>query len=605
MMQIIITQIIAGFLRLSSASDSNDSNDDIDAISSNIIESIASDYITAEEELEREQLKRLAQEECVYTEDYDMPAEYRERNKEYCKMRRRHFEMFALLKKSPPKPYTHACEDGKRVVGIPRLIYNADPAKHKSPRKWMDYVIFYSIGRRVLEIDDDVFLGIAIYSHFYEIEGEELRMLIDNLRRLHIEPTILGNTASFHDMIYLRSRPTPSESATQPFVHWRGMLHLNMLERVMKNTFIGVLQALGIPFSIRGRKLRMLSRKNRAILNWCEKDDELPMGGGNSYAVFKDFDDVIMEQTPQGDIFGNDMVVLLTLIGMFRSGEHALSIECRSWFENDDFNYVLQLANINENIVGITNFEYSKEAGKMLESIIPQLIYLEMKLDHSKSTNLEAVEYIRKIDNELTMKISCCSNMDFPAMKKLLTLPNVKHVSKLQILDTRNDLRSDCGYLGQLKSMANNPKILGLELYKCNISLEGFLAYHDFGALKDKLRALEVYGFGDLRNGQITNADLRDLKIESLYINGLDREEAMDFDQLIDRGIITRDGFKYLVFRSIHESNRPGIVALRKRLGARQLPVIVTDFNPPGGENVGYIHTDAHVTFYVLNPLNE
>lgn len=51
----------------------------------------------------------------------------------------------------------------------------------KRPGKWIDYAIFYSLDKRLVEIDTNMFLGVAIYSQWYYAEGSYRDTLIENL----------------------------------------------------------------------------------------------------------------------------------------------------------------------------------------------------------------------------------------------------------------------------------------------------------------------------------------------------------------------------------------------------------------------------------------
>jgi len=111
--------------------------------------------------------------------------------------------------------------------------------------------------------------------------------------------------------------------------------------------------------------------------------------------------------------------------------------------------------------------------------------------------------------------------------------------------------------------------------------LEQFLLNSDFRVIRNKVRVLEVMGIGSINERMIADANL---ELERLEIDN--DEEVMDLGQLVNRGVITRDGFKYLVFRNIkNPENMQRIIDLRVRLGEREWPVIVTDSKLSGAEN--------------------
>jgi len=127
----------------------------------------------------------------------------------------------------------------------------------------------------------------------------------------------------------------------------------------------------------------------------------------------------------------------------------------------------------------------------------------------------------------------------------------------------------------------------------------------------------------------ITDELLNDLRIESLQIDSPTEDDMMNLHQLIYRGLITREGFKFLIFTNLNEKYMPGIIGLRDRLrqmkqaGAlkgdgklrgdgklkgdgklrddelepNQGPVIITDIEPYGIED----YTRIVPSFYKLH----
>jgi len=178
-------------------------------------------------------------------------------------------------------------------------------------------------------------------------------------------------------------------------------------------------------------------------------------------------------------------------------------------------------------------------------------------------------------------------------MRVLLDSRGVGCVSSLRILDTDNYRNPDYNLIMPMimninLAMLRNPKIHELELYGSKMSLEGFLMNGDFRMLRNKVRVLEVTGIGRIE--EMADADLKSLKLERLQIDMFGHEDAvLNLDQLVNKGVITRDGFKYLIFRNIENpKNKLEIVDLRYKLGERKWPVMIMNFKPPGTANADY-----------------
>jgi len=184
------------------------------------------------------------------------------------------------------------------------------------------------------------------------------------------------------------------------------------------------------------------------------------------------------------------------------------------------------------------------------------------------------------------------------SMEALLGSPGVWSISRLRIQDVDNCINSPNGR-DTLKAAASSPRVNSLELYNCGMSLEGFLLNdrnrNVFRNKINKVRVLEVTGIGNI-DGGIMDADLKSLKLERLQINMKgNEEEVIGLDQLVGRGVITRAGFKYLVFRNIQDRNRQEILKLRNKLGTGRWPVILMS-----SENTDYVRVCRGSNYYEL-----
>jgi len=194
----------------------------------------------------------------------------------------------------------------------------------------------------------------------------------------------------------------------------------------------------------------------------------------------------------------------------------------------------------------------------MLGGIKDQLEYLEICFGFETTSGYdEVIEFVNSL-NGIKLKTSLYyERVGVQRIGELLASPGVWCVINLQIMDAYDHLNNPDNII-----VLSNPKIRRLELYNCRMSLEGFLLsdrnlnnlnnLNNWNALRKKVRALEVSGIGRI-DERITDANLGELKMERLqifevYVN---KEEVMDLDQLARRGIVTRKGFKYLVFKSI------------------------------------------------------
>jgi len=538
---------------------------------------------------EEDILQELVQDKCKYTEDCTflddiLLSDDRRSDREYRGMEEKYFRMFELMLKRP-EPYKYECvEEGKRVVEL-QYLYNNRPDdedtaaifESKSPGKWLDYVIFYALEKRHTKIeDDDIFLGVAIYSEFYCVYGKYRDILLENLFDLYIKGSIINNPEGFYNSIYTRNGNRED---------LRDDLELELLENVMKKILLKVPKILDIPCSVdrEGIDLRIYERIPSDLEGFYSKrgDNHLVVGSDINCELVT-FRNVIMEKVPSDSISDDYKNILLMLIGMVRTGKNIVTARCMDWVMDSNFSQFLRLVNTNRNLVGVTELDSEMNLEGMLGGIKGQLRYLEVNFGLESGKRAEVTEFIKSL-NGVMLKISLYYwHLGAKTLGALLASRGVRGVIRLKVLNVYCRL-DDPETLNTLC----DPKIFGLELYKCSMSLEGFLLSEDFSVLRSRLRVLEVSGIGSIIGEKITDANLESLRLERLYIFRayFTEEDVMNLDQLIKRDVITRDGFKYLVFKNIHHKDRRRIVDLRNRLGEREWPVVLTSFRPQGAEN--------------------
>jgi len=529
----------------------------------------------SEEQLEREELKKIGRGECKYTERYKDNDLFTDRLGEYCEMPEEYFEMFFLLRRGAKE--CRKCEDNKRIVKL-KYLCGSD-----SPRKWMNYAIFYSLEKRALKMSTDVFIGVALYSQYYNVTGKHRDLLIDNLFELYIKrkifnpPTrsifrsikraLLGGKDSLYSKIY-----------TSNGKDLRDGRELALLEGMMKMVLLAILRRYGLPFSYESRtgNLRIYKKDTYSLEDWCSKREIMRSG-----EVFS-FSNVVMDRVPENCISDDEMKILLTLIGMVRTGKNIVSVRCRDWFSGS-FQCVIELVNTNRNLVGVAELHNSMDFDGMLGGIKSQLRYLEVIFDNRLAfTYVAALKFINSLNNEIAIDVSLSHRIVVSVIEVLLSNPKIKHILSLRIENAWEDDEFEAR-----KFVLASKKIIGIEMYNCGMSLEELLLDDDFRAFRDKLRVLEVSSVGNIES--VADADLRSLELDRLHIRALYGNGAvMDFGQLVSRGIITGKYFKYLVFMNNHHKNKQGLVDLRNRLGEREWPVVLTSFKPPGAENVDY-----------------
>jgi len=540
------------------------------------------------EQSEIDILKELDQDKCKYTEDCKflddiLLSDDRRSDREYRGMEERYFRMFETLFRRF-EPYKYECvEEGKRVVDL-QYLYNNRPVddestaaifESRSPGKWLDYVIFYALEKRYVEIeDDDIFLGVAIYSEFYKVCGKYRDILFDNLFELYIKRSILDDPEGFYGKIYTKNGNREN---------LRDKQELTILERMMKTVLLRVLKILKIPISFEYENENEKGAINLRIHEQTPPGSEesynrrdYHMAGDSIHYEPVTFRNVIMERAPSEILSGDEKKILLTLIGMVRKGKNIVPAKCKYWAKKHDFSEVLRLVNTNKNIVGVGGLLSSVNLEGMLGGIKNQLKYLEIEFGPETSEHPKEMEFINSL-NGIELKASLYyRQLGDQRIRALLASRGVWRIINLRILDVQDRLNDQV-----IRNSLSNPKIANLELYSCNMSLEGFLLNENFRAFRNRLRVLEVTGIGSI-DEKITDAVLKSLKIEKLQINMKGNEEVMNLDQLISRGIITRKGFKFLVFKNINNpDNKPRIEALQNKLKTETWPVILTELKPP------------------------
>jgi len=456
----------------------------------------------------------------------------------------------------------HEClneHDDYVVVELDRLCDS------KSPRKWLDYVFYYSTGKRTNHlINDEMFLGIAMYSHFYDIEGKGRVMLIDNIFRLYIRPLIVNNRNNIincHNKIYPKSDEScPNSELCQ-----------SLVEGTIKNVLIKLLRVLKMPFGIEGHNLNVYQSMSYTLDGWCEKRIADLMDSDENSIDYKEFDNVVIKHLPKNYMFNDEKVILLALIGMIRTGNHVISVDFRLWFSQNDFKCVDRLVNTNRNLVGATNLNSRMDLNEMLKNTKHNINYLEAAFGLNDFGDNRAINFINSIDCGIEMT-AVFEEFDTSTMDKMVKSEKVHRIRRLDILDAEYFSRCPAMW----PSISNSPKVEKLRIFDTKVSLSEFLVTDFFKTVKSKLNTLEVSGIGNLKDIRITKELLSGLRLERLEINLVSRE-IINMEQL--RDIITRDGFKILIFRNVH-LQIDSIIDLKNSLGARKWPVILTDFEP-------------------------
>jgi len=528
MMKILKILKIAGIVRLLLAADSN----------------------------EEKALARLGKAPYTYTMNYDGPADRKGATDNYCEIRKANYDMLPGMEKELVKPG----KSDAKVVNLARF-YGSD-----SPRKWIDHVVFYSTGERHTRITDSgVFIGVALYSQHYKMHGKPLETLVDNMFRLYVQPAILDKPGNFYSTVYKNLRSNQE---------------LSYLEDTMKDMLRHATKLFKISSEIKDGNLRMLASEICPLDDWCERRS-LAEGDIHGKHEADAFENVVMERLPLDATASSDSkIVLLTLIGMIRSGRHVVSVKCSEWLNSEDFGRVLALVNTNRNLVGVTELKSSMKLEEMLRGIKGQINYLEVMFAYNNDDNIKTLDYIKTL-GAIKMNIVLYS-FDTPILREILSNPSIDHVYNLKIVNGEAFLSEPDR--DTLKALIHHQKIGDLELYSTEISLERFLESHA-ELLKEKLTVLAVSNIGKLDSARIDNALLSSLRLERLDIERLYGSDMANLDKLLSRGIITSETFRYLVFTTVKEASMESIIGLRDQLRKERvgdLPVVLTNIKPPG-----------------------
>jgi len=372
--------------------------------------------------------------EYVYTKEYDGPIENRRVDRVYCTISREHYNMLPGIAKADSDG---TCEGDMIVVEL-EYLHNGD-----NPRKWIDYVMYYSTERRSSPMDDNMFFGVALYSQRYMTDSSQPRaksanretsnahkeILLDNLFILYIEQIFFDNPGGFYSRIYM-------SDAT----NLRNGQELSLLEGVMRNTLLKLINMFGLRAVVEGSYLKICPPDDN------EEDDEGPF-------VFREFKNVIIDDLPAECLSADDKIVLLTFAGMIRTGEHVVSLKCKDWAKAGDFRNVIKLVNTNENLVGVTDLAGEMGVDWILNGIKNQLKYLSIALKGENRTAIKRLINGLRDPIEIDATVDAC---DISEIKELLGLKKVGLIRNLTIVS-----KPDCSIdQDAMKFISVCPKIL-------------------------------------------------------------------------------------------------------------------------------------------------
>jgi len=498
----------------------------------------------------------------VYQHTEEYPGEC------YCVISEKHLELLSGLERTN----LDAGKEGCVVVKLERLFRSVNP------RKWLDWVIFYSNGKKKRLMEKEEFIGTAIYAQRYitaNTDGE--KTLFDNLFNLFIKNAILdkgiGDKSTFYSDIYAASND--NEKA------------LLLLEDFMKTVFKKVLVGLGMEFSIDGEDLNIYpSDRDCDINDCCDKRDELKLNNRDSIA----FKNVIMKRLPaiKSRIYG---YILLTLIGTIRTGKHIISAECEDWMlrhrikKDSTLRDAINLVNTNRNLVGITEFKNSinmENINELLGDVKEQLRYFEFRFGDNDSRVAKMVEFIEGL-SDVELKAAVYNAV--PAISKWLSkISQANNISSLSI-----KILNASYYQNTLKALLDSDKVERLELFCYGMTLERFLLniYKPLMTgegksrsdnCKNKLKIVAVTNLGNLSSDVISDELLGDLGLERLFVS-IDHKKDIDLSSLVKRGIITRKGFRYLMINNVNERSIQSVVDLKRLMGGkREFPMLFTNY---------------------------
>jgi len=183
--------------------------------------------------------------------------------------------------------------------------------------------------------------------------------------------------------------------------------------------------------------------------------------------------------------------------------------------------------------------------------------------------------------SDVELKVSIYNPV--PTVKKWLS--NVQHASNIKNLSIT--ILKTGYYQDTLKDILESENVKRLELFCYDMTLEEFLVKISLMTgegklssdnLRSKLKTLAVTYLGNLSSEVISDELLGDLGLERLIVS-IDRKKDIDLSNLVRRGIITRNGFRYLVIGHVNEKNIQCVVNLKRLMGGkREWPVLFTDY---------------------------
>jgi len=495
----------------------------------------------------------------------------------YCVIAEKHLKLLSGLERTE----LDSGKEGKAVVRLERLFGS------ENPRKWLDWVIFYSSGKKTLKMEKREFLGTAIYAQRYiAANTNREKILFDNLFDLFLGNAILSKIMIKNSTFYSDIHAIDIDENDE-----RGML---LLEDFMKTVLKKVLVGLGIEFSIDKEDLNIYpSDRDCDINDYCDKRDDLKVTNKDSTAA--SFKNVIMKRVPpiKSRRFG---CILLTLIGMIRSGKHVISARCGDWVPRDhkEENYArrgyglmdaISLVDTNRNLVGITEFINSADmdnVNELLGDVKEQLRYFEFQLGGGDNKVAKMAEFIEGL-SDVELKVAVYDPL--PAINKWLL--NVQQASNIKNLSIK--IIDASYYQDALKSLLESENVRRLELFCYDMTLEKFLMgiYKPLTTgegkssnvnLRSKLKTLAVTNLGNLSSEMISDELLGDLGLERLLVS-IDHKKDIDLSNLVKRGITTGDRLRYLVIASVSEKNIQSAVDLKRLMGGgREWPVLLTNY---------------------------
>jgi len=499
-------------------------------------------------------------------------------NTEYCVMPMRYFDILPGLRKAD-------FDTGKEDEVVARLdcLYDGDP------EKWINQVIIYSSEKKEGAMERDVFLGVAIYAQYYQIHRKWKDTLIDNLFELYIKRAILDNPEGFYNMIYQEGNKNPRDET-----------ECSLLESLMEEVLLKVIIILDIPFSINDRDLKMhVINDYCTAYDWCKRISScLACVDNNGPDTFKN---VVMEKPPMPKTCNanddDNRIILLTLIGMIRSGKHTISAECRKWFGDENgFKRVIDLVNTNKNLTGVTGLSSVMNLEEIFGGIKEQLRYLEIEFGHGNIFNNEAMSFVKSLKS-VEIKVTFCDH-DALMIRELVDGTGDIRIKNLKMMSGAECLADQ----EIMKLIAESEKVENLEFDNTNESLEAFLLNHFKLVAGKMLKRLAVHDLGDLDNKEILATTPFDLKIERLDVKLKENNDSLFNVQRLIK-IITRNKFKYIFFTNLSKEYTPKIVRTVEKLkwvNLEPLPAIIMNSRPLfGAEYVDYgkINEDLYIIF--------